>query len=137
MNYHFKSILYLDDMRTPIIFGIDVVRSYEEFVWFLENKELPEFISLDHDLSFEHYPLAENQPGTQIPYETYKEKTGLHAARYVVEKKLPIQFWACHSMNVQGRLNIENELRAAYPHGHVKGAVIPYRIAEAKVPSVE
>jgi hypothetical protein len=127
---NFKSVLYLDDMRTPSIFGIEVVCNYEQFVWHLENKEMPKLISFDHDLSTEHYPLLENQPGMQIPYGSYKEKTGLHAARYIIENKLPLQHWMVHSMNVQGRMNIEAELRRYCPQGELRGVTIPYRVKD-------
>jgi hypothetical protein len=46
----FKSALYLDDMRVPTVLGIDLARNYGEFVEYLENHEMPELISFDHDL---------------------------------------------------------------------------------------
>jgi hypothetical protein len=127
---NFKTILYLDDMRVPSIFGVDLVRNYDEFVAFLTDHEMPELISFDHDLAFEHYPLAENRPGVQIPYGTYKEKTGLECARYIIDNKLPLKHWISHSMNVQGNINIATELRAYCPQGEVHGRV-PYRVPQS------
>ena len=44
--------LYLDDLRnTPE--GFERVYSYEDFVAYLEQKGLPNFISFDHDLGEE------------------------------------------------------------------------------------
>lgn len=127
---HFKSVLYLDDMRTPLILGIDVVRSYDEFVWYVQNKPIPEFISFDHDLAFEHYPFEENRPGLSIPYDTFKEKTGYHCARFIVENQIPMQYWAVHSFNVVGRVNIERVLRTYCPGGEIRGLKIPYSVVE-------
>lgn len=122
----FKSILYLDDIRKPSIFGITHVRSYDEFVAYLQNNPMPELISFDHDLSLEHYPM-ENISGMKIPYDTFKEKTGLHCARYIIENNLPLSYWSVHSMNVTGADNIRTELRAYCPGGEVM-LKIPYRI---------
>ena len=127
----FETILYLDDMRVPLLFGIHLVKNYEQFVDFIQNHEMPDLISFDHDLAFTHYPLNENNPGTAIPYNIYKEKTGLHCARYIIENKLPIKGWMVHSFNVIGKANIESELRSYSPHTEVKRLVIPYRVPQS------
>jgi hypothetical protein len=124
----FKSVLYLDDMRVPTVFGVTVVKNYDQFVDYLQNHEMPELISFDHDLAFEHYPLGENRPGVEIPYGTYTEKTGLACARYIIENKLPLQYWISHSMNAQGNINIAEELRRYRPEGELRGIQIPYRV---------
>jgi hypothetical protein len=116
-------------MRTPLILGIEVVRSYDEFVWHIQNKPIPQLISFDHDLSFEHYPFEEDRPGLVIPYDTFKEKTGWHCARYIVENQISMEFWAVHSFNAVGRQNIERELRQYRPQGEVRGLKIPYRVS--------
>jgi len=46
--------LYLDDIRTPKTEGWDIVRSYEEFVQYIETHGLPPTMSLDHDLGGLH-----------------------------------------------------------------------------------
>ena len=127
---HFDSVLYLDDMRTPLILGMDVVRSYNEFVWFLREKPVPQLISLDHDLAFNHYALEEENPSLRIPYESYTEKTGWHCAKWIVENRIPIQFWHVHSFNPIGKMNIEHVLRAYCPQGEVRDLKIPYSITE-------
>lgn len=124
----FDSILYLDDVRMPLVPGIEVVRNYDQFVWHLQNKPIPQLLSFDHDLSFEHYPFEEENPSLVIPYESFKEKTGWHCARYIVENQIPIEFWAVHSFNPVGRRNIERELRQYRPQGEVRGLKIPYRV---------
>jgi hypothetical protein len=125
---NFESILYLDDMRVPQILGIELVRSYDEFTWYLQNKPMPELISFDHDLSFEHYPVSENRPGSVIPYDSYTDKTGYHCAQFIIENGLPLRRWAVHSFNVQGKINIEFLLRKYRPEGEVRGLMIPYRV---------
>lgn len=130
----FKSVVYLDDMRQPLLLGVRWVKNYAEFVADLEKNGIPDLISFDHDLAKEHYPIfEEDTPGREIPYGTYAEKTGLHCARYIVENKLPLQHWAVHSFNPQGRANIEAELRAYHPQGEVRGLEIMYRRIEDKV----
>jgi hypothetical protein len=125
---NFKSVLWLDDNRMPLILGIDWVKNYDQFVSYLENKGIPDLICFDHDLAIEHYPVFENRPGMQVPYDSYKEKTGLHAARYIIERRLPLRQWSVHSMNVQGRINIETELRRYCPQGELRGLQLPYRV---------
>ena len=129
-NLNFKSVLWLDDLRSPQILGIQWVKGYNEFVWHLENKEFPELICFDHDLAFEHYPVAENRPGMVIPYGTYKEKTGKEAAEYIVQNNLPLRYWSVHTQNAQGRINIEKLLRHYCPQGELRGLQIPYRVLE-------
>ncbi len=127
MELRFKSVLWLDDMRMPLPLGIEWVKSYDQFVWHVEHKGVPELICFDHDLSFEHYPLPENRPGVAIPYDSYKEKTGLHAARFLIENNLPVRYWSVHSFNAQGKMNIEAELRKYRPQGELRDLKIPYR----------
>lgn len=123
----FESVLWLDDNRMPLIFGFEWVKNYDQFVWHLENKEMPELICFDHDLADEHYPLNENKPGMVIPYDSYKEKTGKDAAQFIVDHKLPIRYWSVHSFHAQGKINIENVLRPYCPQGELQGLKIPYR----------
>ena len=130
-NLNFKSALYLDDMRVPTIFGVDLVKNYDEFVTYLQDHEMPELISFDHDLADEHYPSGLNIPGVVINYDKYQEKTGLACARYIVENKLPLKYWISHSYNAQGNINIANELRAYCPMGEILDTRIPYRIPQS------
>jgi hypothetical protein len=113
--------LFLDDIRSPNKFFNDirtwvVARNYDEFVKIITEQGMPELISFDHDLSFEHYPLAEKDASssTIIPYAIYKEKTGFHCAKWLVNhcmtKHLPLPKWQIHSLNPIGKENIKSLL---------------------------
>lgn len=41
--------LYLDDLRS-VPKGFILVRSYTEFIFYIQQNGLPDFISFDHDL---------------------------------------------------------------------------------------
>jgi hypothetical protein len=89
--------LYLDDIRDPRTGGWDVVRSYDEFVRWIEQMGLPDEVSLDHDLS--DHTQGEG-----------RERTGYDAAKwlcnYCWENGLPMPRWNVHSANPVGRDNI-------------------------------
>ncbi len=133
MPRDYKKILWLDDMRTPLLLGVDVVRNYEEFVAYMEGLqpgEFPDMISLDHDLTLEHYPFMEKEHFDEIPYHTYKTKTGLACAEYIVENHLPLRCWTVHSHNPLGSQNIREVLMKYHPRGHRPGFRIPYSLKE-------
>lgn len=110
--------LYLDDIREPVDSYLDtkidlyinikwkIVRSYVDFVNCITNYGIPNIISLDHDLSFEHY-------NNNINYDSYKYKTGYHCTKWLVEYinnnidsiKLP-ELILIHSMNINGSENM-------------------------------
>jgi hypothetical protein len=125
---NFKSVLYLDDMRVPTIVGITLVRNYDEFIRYINHNGIPDLISFDHDLAAEHYPTGENGPEDNIDYSSYKERTGLDCTRYIVQNELPLNYWAVHSFNVRGKMNIEAELRKYCPDREVKGLKIPFKV---------
>lgn len=78
--------LFLDDTLQPPDITWDVVRSYDDFVYYIETHGVPDVISFDHDLAFEHYPFAEDNPeAKKIPYDRYTEKTGYDCAKWLVE----------------------------------------------------
>ena len=92
-----------------------LIRNYQEFVDYLENNPLPDFISFNHDLANEHtedYLKQVMEQGYQEPrYQDYKEKTGLDCAMYLIEmiqaKSLTeLPSTACHSPNPIGARNI-------------------------------
>lgn len=91
--YSVQKKLYLDDIR-PIPFGFVGVRSYSEFVTFIEQNGLPDFISFDHDLG--------------------EEKTGYDCAKMLVEycldRQITLPYFAVHSQNPVGKQNIESLL---------------------------
>ena len=88
-----KTALYLDDIRTPIITldGYEpfvVVRNYQEFVDYIQENDVPDFITFDHDLGLEHMKdFYKNQHNgiDIIEYETFKEKTGLDCVKWLCD----------------------------------------------------
>lgn len=114
-----KTLLWLDDIRNPFEFyetsdgvkgwlsyspishpfTVVWVKSYEEFVSFIEINGLPDAICFDHDLGIS---------------DTGKEKTGYDCAKWLVEyclehkKQLPL--WNVQSANPVGKDNINGLL---------------------------
>jgi hypothetical protein len=120
------SKLFLDDMR-PAPSGWDLVRSYQEFVDYVDKLGVPQVISFDHDLGFEHYPFGEQDPTERIPYEQYTEKTGYHCAQYLVGKGQFPETAIVHSFNIVGARNIAHLLGR-----HCEVIVAPYRSEAAR-----
>ena len=113
--------LFLDDRRIPndvFLYTMDIdysinkewyiVKSYDEFVDYINNNTLPSLISFDHDLIFEHY-FSENQ--TDINYESMEIKTGYHAAKWLIEyckeNGFTVPSVKFHTMNMEGKKNME------------------------------
>ena len=124
-----KTILWLDDLRNPFI-NIEGrvpkedgtliwVLNYHEFVLWIERNGLPDVISFDHDLAFEHYTPEHLWVDYQLSKEhqdaqVYKEKTGMDCAKWLVEycmdnKKTLPRFYV-HSANPVGADNIRGIL---------------------------
>lgn len=112
--------LFIDDLREPwnvyktcTQHEWTVVRSYDEFVACIKKNGLPFVISFDHDLADEHY-LPE------IPVDTYKEKTGLDCAKWLVEycldNKVGLPKYNVHSANPAGSANIRSLLASFERH---------------------
>lgn len=82
--------LYLDDLR-PIPDGFVGVRSYADFVAYITQKGLPNFISFDHDLGL--------------------QESGFDCAKWLVNYCLdngkPTPKFLVHSQNPVGKQNIE------------------------------
>lgn len=84
-----------------------IVRSFNEFVKYINENGLPDIISYDHDLADEHYKYA---CADVIPYDNFKEKTGYEAAKWLCEycqdhkELLPEIF--IHTQNTVGGYNI-------------------------------
>jgi hypothetical protein len=117
--------LFLDDCRTleeahnftlnPIYknWKWSIVRSYDEFVTFIETNGLPEFISFDHDLADEHYAPKEfwdDKYNDWAAGQNFKEKTGLECAKWLVDycmdNELDLPDYYIHSANPVGAKNI-------------------------------
>lgn len=131
MNNLIPVNIFLDDVRSLSSVCLPrhkfpgdwkIVRDYKSFcnaVNDIYNKtgNLPQFISFDHDLSHEHYsenmtdPILYNEM-----YQTFKEKTGLDCAKWLVEfclnKNLQMCSFQVHSMNPVGKKNIESLLNS-------------------------
>ena len=111
--------LFLDDSRNAPDFTWDVVRSYAQFVAWIEIHGVPDIISFDHDLGQEHYDVFQNTPHAstdeaQEHYNKFTEKTGYDCAKWLVQNhKLPKQYLV-HSKNPVGAANIRFVLDAGY-----------------------
>ena len=87
-----KQKLYLDDMRMPRNQDWTIVRSYQEFIDWVTNNGVPDYISFDHDLG--------------------EEKSGFDCAKwlcnYCLDSHIPLPEFSVHSANPVGRENIES-----------------------------
>lgn len=125
-------LLFLDDYRMPIDCATymyrknvdcriyhkewSIVRSYWQFVKFIEENGLPDFISFDHDLA-DVVELKEELPIEQwFDLANNKEYTGMDCAHWLVNycldnnKQLPN--YIVHSSNPAGTENIEGLLKS-------------------------
>lgn len=130
-----KTLLWLDDQRNPFLneegkvpkvaierrYEIVWVLNYSQFTKYINENGIPDMVSFDHDLVEEHYTpeyfwdnFEESVKFQNWRYKTYKEKTGLDCARWLVERckftdrDLPIV--NVHSANPVGKMFIEDFL---------------------------
>lgn len=108
--------LFLDDVRDPkevtwVILPKTtwiVVRNYKSFESTVLTMGMPSFVTYDHDLNDVHY--GHGLKGDDIPYDSYKEKTGYDAAKWLVDycmkKGVKHPPYMVHSMNPVGKSNI-------------------------------
>jgi len=123
--------LFLDDLRSldMIYPNVDtsewvIVRDFYQFVNYIQKYGLPEFISFDHDLGFEHTRYYFENGGHNSPPDplngNFKEKTGYDAAKWLVdycaEHGKPLPFWHVHSHNPIGASNIRTYLKNGEKH---------------------
>lgn len=107
--------LYLDDIRTPKTDCWEIVRTYDEFVKYIETNGVPDVISFDHDLAKEHTKYYFENGGHENPpnplNQQFNEKTGYDAAKWLCEycwtNGLPLPEWNVHSANPVGSDNIK------------------------------
>jgi hypothetical protein len=96
-----------------------IVRNYNEFVKYIQENDLPEIISFDHDLADVHYSNQENL--NEDSYDIMEEKTGYHCAKWLINycidnnKKLPATI-LIHSMNPAGSHNIKSLFDTYYKY---------------------
>jgi len=122
-------ILWLDDIRNPFLNVegkvpkekgiIEWVLNYQEFVEWITKFGLPDIISFDHDLAYEHYTPEEYWDDYELSKEyqeskKYTEKTGLDCAKWLVDycmdNDMKIPKFYVHSANPVGADNIRNYL---------------------------
>lgn len=105
-----KKLLWLDDIRDPFDpkwntpdVEIHWVKSYPEFIDWIDTNGLPDIISFDHDLG------EEKEVGSG--YECAKE-----LVEYCYRFNKPFPEYKCHSANPVGRDNILGLLNNAVKH---------------------
>lgn len=90
-----------------------VVKNFNEFKSYIENNQMPDVISFDHDLTYDHYRYAVT---SYIPYAEFKEKTGYHCLIWLIlycnKNKMHLPQIMIHTMNKEGRNNMINLLDA-------------------------
>ena len=125
------TLLWLDDVRNPfknhwvVTFSpilnedlkhIEWVKSYNEFINWIKNNELPEAICFDHDFGMDVSLDARSKGMTKKKSRLLKqkEKTGFDCAKWLVDycldnnKSLPL--YNIQSANPVGKANIDSLL---------------------------
>lgn len=128
--------LFLDDIRIPIdaflytkkLIYVDeqwsIVRSYNEFVEFIEKNGIPEMISLDHDISTEHYAPQEHWENYDkwAAEQNFTEKTGMDCVKWIVnycmDNGIKFPIWHIHSMNPVGSDNMKSYITSFLKHSN-------------------
>jgi len=130
-----KKLVWLDDFRNPFDLDRnwlkmyapewlhnlgDVVwlKTYNEFVEYIEKHGLPARIAFDHDLADEHYaPTEVYEEEAYNEWEEsqdFKEKTGMDAAKWLVDycmdNNIDLPMWVVQSANPNGAKNINDYL---------------------------
>ena len=73
--------LYLDDIRNPKTDGWIIVRSYNEFIKWIEVNGIPDEISFDHDLAHEHTKYYFDNGTIDYPYG-YMPQNGFYRIEF-------------------------------------------------------
>jgi hypothetical protein len=125
-----KTLLWLDDYRNPmegqwLVFSpipkedleVHWVKSYDQFVEWIEFEGLPDAICFDHDLGLQVAIEARSKGMSKRKSRLLKqnEKTGLDCAKwlvnYCINNKLPLPLYAIQSANPIGKENIDKLLK--------------------------
>jgi len=124
MSYH----LFLDDVRMPGDASwirlpsarYDIVRSYDEFVEFIQERGVPEFVSFDHDLADEHYVamLLESQ-GKHADYGPEKSGYKCEGCELTEWRGKPITLELEHK-NADRKDNTRENLQLLCPNCHAQ-----------------
>ena len=143
-NHNQKRFLFLDDDREPnhatlwgesppislvVKSGIphfkwDIVRSYDEFVEYIEKTGIPDVVSFDNDLWDIKNEIFEDPSNEEIVkqfqmigWQEFKIKTGAHCAEYLVKackaRNIPIPTYYIHTANSAARPIIKEILENA------------------------
>lgn len=90
-----------------------IARNYEEFVDYINENGLPDYISFDHDLADIEYSMGKMS-------FSYREKTGYDCAKWLVDychdNNLKLPKWQVHSANNIGKKNIQDYIKNAIKH---------------------
>ena len=124
--------LFLDGKQTPINLSAEtyepfiILRNGQEFVDYFAENPLPDFISVEHDLTdkhFEDFAKYQLQGDAIISYNSYKETkdlTGYQLIKWLIyiclKKDLKLPTINVHSRNPLGSKNIEIEVNNCYQY---------------------
>lgn len=119
-----KTLLWLDDIRNPLEndwlffspidkpYNVVWVKSFKEFVNWIELNGLPEGICFDHDLG----DITELPSGILLSTAFESEKSGYDCAKWLVEycinKDLDVPLYNIQSANPVGKANIDGLLKS-------------------------
>jgi hypothetical protein len=121
--------LFLDDFRFPYdaykythqsIYKEKewvIVRNYDEFVNYIIKHSIPDIISFDHDLGYEHYNNYSH--GDVIDYDMFNEKTGYDCAKWLIDQYIVIPKILIHTMNPPAGLNIFYLMKNWQKHNNI------------------
>jgi len=127
-----QTLLWLDDIRDPLDpkrnwlmfspieepYEVIWVKSYKEFVNYIETNGLPTAICFDHDLGLEHIEYYFKNGGHDSPPNpmnaNFVEKTGYDCAKwlanYCTDNDKPLPLYNIQSANPIGAENIRGLL---------------------------
>ncbi len=122
--------LFLDDVRKPIDVYLytyrpeykdllwDIAKNYDEFTTIFSTKyangDMPRVISLDHDLTKEHYLLGSKSAYMYFNEVDVKEPTGWHVLMWIINfyetNDIELPNIMIHSKNPAGTKNMKKLL---------------------------
>lgn len=132
--------LFLDDERVPSDVKWKelprperwhIVRNYEQFISFINDNGLPEFVAFDHDLADFHYEVMQQEVNSfyhddgDLPktFDYGSEKTGFDCAKWLVEhcheNSLAFPNYVVHSLNPVGAERIDQYINSAKTKAYI------------------
>ena len=89
--------LFLDDIRTvemvydkSEVGSFDIVRSYDDFVSYIKENGLPDFISFDNDLGLDENGAVANDGYEAVKWLVYESGLDLRNLKYKVHSANPV-----------------------------------------------